>query len=267
MLIYLIYNAASSAQVKNCFLLTPSCVPPINLVYPAFNLSTSLTSTLPSYLKMKVTFASLFLLAASQYATAFMPTHAHAFAKTSFNWPQTADQSRLAASLAENNAVYQDGPEIMTGEVDHKFELSVNRIKSMVYHWMSIFDENKGDAAPLADLMSPEGFKMIVTTSSEPITTIPGMQNWYAEFQHVVQTDNHIVQSIDVSKLKDGAFAVKINLVCPGIDAKGTPFRLSSQHNWEVVDYGGLFPRIRKFASHVINEGDGSDVSFSQVKV
>lgn len=231
---------------------------PTNLpsIFPQVSLKHSYPAS-----KMKITLVSLCLLAASQYAAAFMPTPAHAFVKTALNRPQTADQSRLAASLAENSAVYQNG------QVDHEFELSVNRIKSMVYHWMSIFDENKGDAAPLADLMSPEGFKMIVTTTPEPITTIPGLQGWYAKFQDVVQSDNHIVQSIDVSKLEDGAFAVKINIVCPGINANGEPFRLASQHNWEVVDYGGLFPRIRKFASHVINEGDGTDVSFSQVKV
>ena len=52
--------------------------------------------------------------------------------------------------------------------------MSVTRIKSVVYHWMSFWDINTGEAVS------------------------------YSVFPTVVKTDDHIVHSIDVSDLNDG---------------------------------------------------------------
>jgi hypothetical protein len=42
--------------------------------------------------------------------------------------------------------------------------LTINRIKSLVHHWMSIWDMNTGDATPLIEVLSPEGFQINAST-------------------------------------------------------------------------------------------------------
>ncbi len=126
-------------------------------------------------------------------------------------------------------------------------EYVVNRIKSLVHHWMSIWDLNEGDATPLIELLSPEGFEFHTTTQPEPITTLDGLRTWYAAFPTRVKIDNHIVESIEISPLANGRYRVVTNIRCPGVAITGDPFLVTSVHDWEVADYGGLFPRICRF--------------------
>jgi hypothetical protein len=121
-----------------------------------------------------------------------------------------------------------------------------NRIRALAHKWMSIWDQNSGDAAALLDLLSPEGFAIHVTTQPDPITTSAGVHAWFAEFAKRVSDDEHQVQSLEISPLPDGAFAVEMNVRCPGTAITGQPFLVSSVHSWEVVDYGGDLPRIRR---------------------
>ena len=128
-------------------------------------------------------------------------------------------------------------------------EYPVNRIKSLVHYWMSIWDLNHGDATPLIDLLSPEGFAFHTTTHPEPITTVEELREWYAEFPKKVKVDNHKVNSIEIEKLPSGRFRVMTKITCPGIAINNEPFLITSVHDWEVADYGGLFPRICVFRS------------------
>ena len=104
---------------------------------------------------------------------------------------------------------------------------------------------------------------MHLTSTPDPITTIVGLQGWFGTVATRVKTVNHLVQSIDVTKLDDGAFGVEIMLRAPGMSTSDVPFNLSSVHNWEVVDYGGQYPKIRRFATKVVNP-DGSPLSLDQ---
>jgi hypothetical protein len=122
-----------------------------------------------------------------------------------------------------------------------------NRIRALVHQWMSIWDRNDGDAAPLLDLLCPEGFEIHVTTQSEPISNIAGVRTWFGEFRKKVSDDEHQVESVDITPLSDdGTYRVVIHVRCPGTAITGQPFLVQSLHTWEVVDYGGQFPRIRR---------------------
>ena len=122
-----------------------------------------------------------------------------------------------------------------------------NRIKCLVHRWMSIWDLNDGDASPLIDLLSPEGFAFHTTTKPEPITTLEDLRAWYAAFPTRVKIDNHVVESIEIEPLPSGRYRVLTHIRCPGIAITGEPFLVTSVHDWEVADYGGLFPRICTF--------------------
>ena len=130
-------------------------------------------------------------------------------------------------------------------------EYPVNRIKSLVHYWMSIWDTNAEDATALVDLLSPEGFVLHTTTHPEPITTVAELQSWYAELHKQVKTDSHQVNSIEIEKLPTGRFRVMTNITCPGITTNNEPFLLTSVHDWEVADYGGVFPKICELRSKV----------------
>ncbi|MEB3220631.1 MAG: hypothetical protein VKS61_00995 [Candidatus Sericytochromatia bacterium] len=129
--------------------------------------------------------------------------------------------------------------------------LTINRIKSLVHHWMSIWDMNTGDATPLIEVLSPEGFQINASTVPEPITTVAGVRAWFAEFPKHVKIDNHNVESIDIEELPNGRYRVLTKITCPGVTIDDKPFLVTSEHDWEVADYGGLFPRICTFTVHL----------------
>ena len=145
---------------------------------------------------------------------------------------------------------------MLTAPVDHALEAARNRILALVHAWMSVWDANQGDAAPLLDLLSPEGFELHTTTQPEPITTIAGVQAWFAAFPKQVRQDNHVVEDVAVRRLGEGddLWAVEIRVFAPGITAAGDAFVVRSTHRWEVVDYGGAVPRIRRLEAHLVRE-------------
>ena len=128
-------------------------------------------------------------------------------------------------------------------------ELAVNRIKSLVHYWMGIWDLNTGDATPLIEVLSPEGFAIHVASQPEPITTVAGVRAWYAEFPKRVKIDNHHVESIEIQELGGNRYRVLTSIRCPGVAINDQPFLVTSEHDWEVVDFGGLFPRISKLTA------------------
>ncbi len=137
-------------------------------------------------------------------------------------------------------------------------ELIVNRIKSLVHLWMSIWDANKGDAAPLVDLLSPEGFEIHLTSTPAPITTAAGVQAWFGAYPGMVKADNHRVDTIVIRSRDDGAHDVVIDVTCPGVAIDDKPFLVRSHHEWQVVDYGGHLPRIRSVTVRVVQSPDGT---------
>ncbi|MDQ3032540.1 MAG: nuclear transport factor 2 family protein [Myxococcota bacterium] len=130
-----------------------------------------------------------------------------------------------------------------------------NRVRALVHLWMSIWDRNDGDAAPLLDLLSPEGFAIHVTTQPDPITTAAGVRAWFGEFAKKVSDDEHQVESVAIAPLEAGAYRVEIHVRCPGTAITGQPFLVSSVHTWEVVDYGGFVPRIRRLEAKLTGQG------------
>jgi hypothetical protein len=133
--------------------------------------------------------------------------------------------------------------------VDHALEIARNRVTALVYLFMSIWDRNDGDGAPLVDLLSPEGFTITATVAPDPpetLQTIAEVRRWCAEATRPVSQVNHLVESIDVSALRGDVWQVHVAVRAPGIGVDGRPFLARSDHRWEVVDYGGFLPRIRK---------------------
>jgi hypothetical protein len=131
--------------------------------------------------------------------------------------------------------------------IDHALETARNRVTALVYHYMSLWDHNAGDGAPIVDLLSPEGFT--ITIAADPpkvISTIEEVRAWYTAAPRQVSQVNHLVQSIDVSALRGDVWQVDIAVRAPGIGVGGRPFVARSDQRWEVVDYGGFLPRIRK---------------------
>jgi len=129
-------------------------------------------------------------------------------------------------------------------------ELTTNRLRTLVHLWMSIWDRNSGDAAPLLDLLSPEGFEIKTGLGdSPPLTTIPEVQAWFAAFPKQVKVDNHIVEKFSYTTLSPGRFKVRVYVRCPGVSMAGQDYLVFSDHTWEVVDYGGMFPRISKLSA------------------
>jgi hypothetical protein len=138
--------------------------------------------------------------------------------------------------------------------VDTELEAARNRINALVYLWMSVWDKNTGDAAPLLDLLSPEGFTIELVEEKQTITTIEGVKAWFAKFPTLVKQDNHIVESIDVSRAGDGRWRSITRIRAPGITAQDQPFAVSSYHDWQVVDYGGPLPRIASMNIKLVHD-------------
>ena len=132
-------------------------------------------------------------------------------------------------------------------------ERIVNRIKSLVYRWMSIWDGNTGDAAPLLELLSPEGFQIHVSDLPAPLRDIAGVQAWFAQFPKRVAVVNHHIGQIEVSPLPSGHHRVVIHVSAPGVAVTGQAFVANSVHEWDVVDFGGLFPRIVEASVHLLD--------------
>ena len=145
---------------------------------------------------------------------------------------------------------------MQSAPVDHALEAARNRILALVHRWMSVWDANHGDAAPLLDLLSPEGFELHTTTQPDPITTIAGTQAWFSTFPTKVARDNHVVEDVQIRRLGSGddLWGVTIRVYAPGTTVDGTAFVVRSQHTWEVVDYGGAVPRIRRLEAHLVRE-------------
>lgn len=105
-----------------------------------------------------------------------------------------------------------------------------------------------GDAAPLLDLLSPEGFTIDLIEEKQTISTIAGVQAWFAKFPMIIEQNNHIVESIEVSRNASQAGPAKWRAVtrirCPVITVQGQSAVVTSHHDWEVIDYGGALPRI-----------------------
>lgn len=138
--------------------------------------------------------------------------------------------------------------------VDHALEAARNRILALVHQWMSIWDKNTGDAAPLIDLLSPEGFVINLVAEHKTLTTIKDVKAWYATFPTLVKQDNHIVESVEVSPLGDDHWRSHTRIRGPGISVQGQPFLVRTDHDWDVVDYGGLMPRIAKITVSLVRE-------------
>jgi hypothetical protein len=48
------------------------------------------------------------------------------------------------------------------------------------------------------------------------------------------------------ASLENGRHRVRTHVTCTGVARTGEAFLVTSEHEWEVADYGGLFPRICK---------------------
>ncbi|WP_434927367.1 hypothetical protein [Shewanella sp. HL-SH2] len=136
----------------------------------------------------------------------------------------------------------------------HEVEAAKNRVKSLVYHWMSIWDANTGNAAPLIDALSPEGFQINLVEEKETLETIAEVKSWFAKFPTLVKQDNHIVESIEITALDRDRWRAVTKIRGPGIAVNGQPFLVHSFHDWEVVDYGGAMPRISKMSIRLIQQ-------------
>jgi hypothetical protein len=131
-----------------------------------------------------------------------------------------------------------------------------NRVLALVYHFMSIWDRN-ADAAPLIDLFSPDGFAItLLADNKRVLTTSAAVQAWFAETARQVKQVHHVVESIDVSPQLPGGgwpvWPVHVRVHAQGIAADGSSFLLRGDHHWEVVDYGGLVPRITKITIDLV---------------
>jgi hypothetical protein len=132
----------------------------------------------------------------------------------------------------------------MPEAIDPALEAARNRILALVHLWMSIWDANKGDAAPLLDLLSPAGFRIVLEKEGQTLTTVDEVKTWFAGFAALVRSDNHLVTSVELSPLGPERWRAQIAITAPGIAASGQAFVAHSAHDWEVVDYGGLLPRV-----------------------
>jgi hypothetical protein len=133
--------------------------------------------------------------------------------------------------------------------LDRALETARNRVSALVYDYLSIWDHNAGRGEPIVDLLSPEGFTITSTLVPSPpriITTIDQVRQWYADTAQQVRQVNHLVESIDVSALRGEVWQVHVVVRALGISIEGRPFLARSDQRWEVVDYGGLLPRIRQ---------------------
>jgi hypothetical protein len=124
-----------------------------------------------------------------------------------------------------------------------------NRIRSLVHCWMSVFDRNNGDATTLLDLLAPTGFELNV--SAGHLTRIEEVQGWIEGFSKSVLVSNHRVDSLTFEVQDDTHFAATIRVVWTGVLANGQPASGGSIHQWELVDYGGLFPKITKVTAQL----------------
>jgi hypothetical protein len=141
--------------------------------------------------------------------------------------------------------------------LDHELEAARNRIRALVHLWMSIWDRNTDDGAPLLDLLSPEGFTIELVAEKQTITTIAGVQAWFAKFPTIIQQNNHIVESVEVSRASEpgsGKWRAVTRIRCPVITVQGQSGVVTSHHDWDVVDYGGVLPRISRIKVEVVRQ-------------
>lgn len=138
--------------------------------------------------------------------------------------------------------------------VDFELEAARNRILALVHLWMSVWDANRGDAAPLLDLLSPEGFTIELLEEKQTLTTIEAVRVWFARFPQMVKQDVHIVESVDISRAAGGRWRSVTHIRGPGLTVTDQPFLVRSLHDWEVVDYGGLLPRVARMTIRLVRE-------------
>ena len=62
----------------------------------------------------------------------------------------------------------------------------------------------------------------------------------------MVKEDNHIIESLEVSRADGGRWRALTKIRGVGVSVKDEPFLVFSSHDWEVIDYGGSLPRIAK---------------------
>lgn len=136
----------------------------------------------------------------------------------------------------------------MSETIDPALEAARNRVTALVHLWMSVWDANRGDAAPLLDLLAPTGFQIVLAAEKRTLTTIEEVRDWFAGFSHLVKRDNHLVQGIELGANGPDRWTVDIKVRAPGIAVDGTSFVAQSVHHWNVVDYGGWLPRIERMS-------------------
>lgn len=119
-----------------------------------------------------------------------------------------------------------------------------NRIRSLVHCWMSVFDRNDGNAALLLDLLAPTGFELNV--SKGRLTRVEEVQDWVSGFSKSILVSNHHVDSVTFELHDETHYSATIRISWHGVLANGQPGTGGSLHQWEIVDYGGLFPKITK---------------------
>lgn len=129
---------------------------------------------------------------------------------------------------------------------DGSIELANNRIRSLVHCWMGIWDRNDGNGEAFLSLLSPDGFEIGATNMPEPVKTVGALLPWFAGFAKKVKVTNHCVRSVNIEPKGGTKYKVFIEVACPGILATGGDFYAVSTHEWDVADYGGVFPRIEK---------------------
>lgn len=117
-----------------------------------------------------------------------------------------------------------------------------NRLRSLVHCWMGVFDKNDGDATTLLDLLAPTGFELNV--SAGRLTRIEEVQAWVAGFSKSVLVSNHHVDNVEFEVRDETHYTATIRIGWHGVLANGQPGTGGSIHHWEIVDYGGLFPKI-----------------------
>ncbi len=77
-------------------------------------------------------------------------------------------------------------------------------------------------------------------------TTVPEVMDWFARFPKMVAEDVHVVESIDITPAEEGSWRVVVHIAGRGTAVTGEPFEARSLHDWNVQDYGGFLPRIRR---------------------
>lgn len=120
-----------------------------------------------------------------------------------------------------------------------------NRATSFLHYWLWRIEDVTGSAEPFRELLAEDGLALEFSTSGTPLTSFDQFAAWHAKTTAMVKQSSHVPENVKIEPRGDGVH-LAADFRWRGVTADGKAMAALTHHEWDLIDRGERFPRLRR---------------------